>query len=772
MTIQPGAKLPIDMRSLLTSLGADVTGTFSQGSVSVYFEGTIMPLLGQMTIENPARHWVQQAEMVENDPGRTDIPAVLSGQWWGLAGGRDAAIMVTNDSGNAVTANVFLAFGGKEHKLDPLAFAPNETKQLSVADMLTSLNTDVSQAPEGRITIIQQGANPSLVAQGSVEDPVTGFSTTLEFPDPARQHASALHASGIPVGTPPSDSPYAGDGTFTPHVIASNLSSKPQTLTITLEYPKSVTWNSTNGPGGPAAPQVRFVGTLKKGQKDPNEALDHPPNPDPSVLSGQYSLAPLTVPGDSTVDFSLAAVINQLPLPLPYASVRIQYSGAPGSLIVQVSSVDERQDLVVDARTANEGDGWAGSGVNPWHVDSQTRSILFLTDESEKPARIGFRVTAGGVTYWLTHLKLNPHETRAIDLGQLRDAQAPDFKGNKIPAGATDGSVAWIRLDSVAVEGRLVVIKKQQGMASSYDCSACSCPAGFQSLSVAPVTFGIMPAVYQDMGSTGRYQSCNGTSTYYYDLTTASSWNSNNTPVIAMDGSVHYRADGVSPGTANVTGSFTDCSMYDTNPDFDCPCISTRTYSGVSGGLTYTAIQHTYPVNPLGSLPCWISQFFDATTPSGKKHHAEDVDEANCGSGCIATKGFSPPYGTPVYAAEAGTVVYPTSSSPIYGPAATQYPNCLGAPGNYIKIKGSDGYFTVYFHVKPLSNVVAPNTVGQGQQIGVLDNSGCQTGAHTHIARKDPNGNPVNFQLPCANSTPVAGFSDGVIGCGAETDGL
>ena len=35
MTIQPGAKLPIDMRSLLTSLGADTTGTFSQGSVSV-----------------------------------------------------------------------------------------------------------------------------------------------------------------------------------------------------------------------------------------------------------------------------------------------------------------------------------------------------------------------------------------------------------------------------------------------------------------------------------------------------------------------------------------------------------------------------------------------------------------------------------------------------------------------------------------------------------------------------------------------------------------
>ena len=50
--------------------------------------------------------------------------------------------------------------------------------------------------------------------------------------------------------------------------------------------------------------------------------------------------------------------------------------------------------------------------------------------------RIGYVVTAGGVHYYLTDLKLNPHETRAIDLRKLRDAQEPDFQGNKIPAGA------------------------------------------------------------------------------------------------------------------------------------------------------------------------------------------------------------------------------------------------------------------------------------------------------------------------------------------------
>jgi hypothetical protein len=73
---------------------------------------------------------------------------------------------------------------------------------------------------------------------------------------------------------------------------------------------------------------------------------------------------------------------------------------------------------------------------------------------SGKDARIGFHVTASKVTYYLTDLKLAAHETRAIDLRKLRDAQKPDYQGNTIPAGASDGGVIWIRLDNVPAMGR------------------------------------------------------------------------------------------------------------------------------------------------------------------------------------------------------------------------------------------------------------------------------------------------------------------------------
>ena len=38
-----------------------------------------MPIVGQISIRNPQLSLTHESEMVENDPGRSDIPAVLNG---------------------------------------------------------------------------------------------------------------------------------------------------------------------------------------------------------------------------------------------------------------------------------------------------------------------------------------------------------------------------------------------------------------------------------------------------------------------------------------------------------------------------------------------------------------------------------------------------------------------------------------------------------------------------------------------------------------------
>ncbi len=505
--------------------------------------------------------------MVESDPGRSDIPSVLNGLWWGIAAGRDAKIMVTNTAGEASTADVFLDFLGERHESAPVVFAPHETKVLSIAQLLGELKLSPVQAPEGGITIIPRGLHPSLLAQGKILDAATGFSTTLRFPAPELQHASALHASGVPIGKPSKDSPFAKLGTFTPHVIVRNLVSAAQTVTLTLEYPSKE----------------------KEGETE------------------QTILAPLSVPGYGVEDFSLDSLLGQLPLPLPYCSIRLEYSGAPGTVVAEISSVDQSKDLVVDAKLQNEGNGWAGSGANPWHVDEETESIVFLTDMGDRPARIGFKVSAGGVVHYLTDLTLNPHETRAIDLRKLRDAQQADFKGNKVPADARDGSVLWIRLDNVPVMGRVAVIKRQGGVASNYDCCICQCPAAYNSTDVTAATPYIIVGGTDQMAAWEWFTDCNW-STYSYNGVNNLYWASNAQYVATVSNSpVRGKATGVGGGSALISGanpSYIECYAY----------------------IPYAACYCAEPVSPEGSGPVNVQ------VPAYVSWYSSTTDSPRCGT--------------------------------------------------------------------------------------------------------------------------------------------
>ncbi len=91
MTIQPHAKLTVDLNKLLGEIASDDPDDFAEGSLSVAYDGIgPMPLAGQVSVENPELHLVYESQMVENDPGMmSEIPAVLNSAWWGLGAGRE-----------------------------------------------------------------------------------------------------------------------------------------------------------------------------------------------------------------------------------------------------------------------------------------------------------------------------------------------------------------------------------------------------------------------------------------------------------------------------------------------------------------------------------------------------------------------------------------------------------------------------------------------------------------------------------------------------------
>lgn len=120
-------------------------------------------------------------------------------------------------------------------------------------------------------------------------------------------------------------------------------------------------------------------------------------------------------------------------------------------------------------------------------------------------------------------------------------------------------------------------------------------------------------------------------------------------------------------------------------------------------------------------------------------HGGIDIGNGGKGSGKIN-----------VIAAKSGEVVYPVSKSQTQFEDNGYYGNPEGnGYGNYVKIKHSDGTYTLYGHLaKDSITVMSGDVVAQGQVIGKIGNSGSSIGAHLHFevrvgsdslaARQDP----------------------------------
>ncbi len=88
-----------------------------------------------------------------------------------------------------------------------------------------------------------------------------------------------------------------------------------------------------------------------------------------------------------------------------------------------------------------------------------------------------------------------------------------------------------------------------------------------------------------------------------------------------------------------------------------------------------------------------------------------------------------------VIAAKTGEVVYPLNEGQISYEDNGYYGNPDGGGfGNYVKIKHSDGTYTIYAHLaKDSITVKSGEVVEQGQVIGKMGNSGSSTGTHLHF---------------------------------------
>jgi hypothetical protein len=412
MTISPTEEVVIEIKKLLNDMNIDYRGDFSEGNLSINFRGEGNPLAGRMLVKGP--HEALNLGPVWNmgESGQNMVPLQLDGLWWDLGGSRDVEAAVINITDKPEVADLFLDFGGKRRAAEPLSLAPHGTRPISITRTLAEMKLTPFEAPTGGFTIVPRSGKPTLVAEGEITDAESGLVTALNFSLPQVRLASALHATGVPIGPPSADSPFRGfkGANFTPHIYVRNLLDSEQTLDLTVEYP------------GEKAPQ-------------------------------STALPALRIPGYTTLDVRLDAYYGYLPLPLPFCAVRVQHNGPPGSLIAEMTAVNETTNQARQIRIENEGNGYAGSLVSYWSLEGKKDFLAFLTNMGERDCRVAFAIQAGSVKYLPHPIKLAPHETRVIGFRELRDKQIADADGHVLPHDAVVGRMTYIRLDLVPMLG-------------------------------------------------------------------------------------------------------------------------------------------------------------------------------------------------------------------------------------------------------------------------------------------------------------------------------
>jgi murein DD-endopeptidase MepM/ murein hydrolase activator NlpD len=98
--------------------------------------------------------------------------------------------------------------------------------------------------------------------------------------------------------------------------------------------------------------------------------------------------------------------------------------------------------------------------------------------------------------------------------------------------------------------------------------------------------------------------------------------------------------------------------------------------------------------------------------------------------------------GTPIRAADAGTVTGTRSGAPHVSPPCDF--NQAPPPTNFVQITTQAGYTIRYSHVAPASNISTGATVNRGQLIGFVDRSGRTTGPHVHVSVRNPAGELID----------------------------
>ncbi len=421
VTVDPESFRMIDIREWVSSAGPQ----FQEGSVQVFHLRRDLVLGAQVYLADEGHSLSFDEKLVET---KTFKSSRLEGLWW-LPTQRGAVRLTlsnTSDSPVTVTINVN-GHAPQRMGYETVQLLSHETRLLDIQDDVMHHDRG-AMSRFGGISVEHSGPSGSVIARAMAQHAASGYSLAIQFSGPAAGKSSKVQGVGLRLGN-------VGGETLTPLAIVRNVGNVTTTVTGRLRY-STENGNST----AVSLPDLR----LSPGEievVDISRSLRQHGNEHVSGVGG----------------------------------LEFAYSTQPGSVTITALSLSDGGNQVFRVPMWDIYALRSSTGGYPWYIDGNSSTVVYIKNGENHTQQYFLHVRYPSSIYVIGSKRIEPGQTIAYDLRQLRDNQVPDNQGRVIPPYANSGQVHWSKVGPEAgvLIGRSEQADTQSGISSNYACLNC-----------------------------------------------------------------------------------------------------------------------------------------------------------------------------------------------------------------------------------------------------------------------------------------------------------
>lgn len=513
VTVEANSYSIIDLREW-AALGSE---SFWEGSLQLFYRGNDLRLGAQVKMMDEAQSLMFDEQLVEQ--AMMFKSSRLEGVWW-LPSQECQVEMCFSNTTDLPLPIMALAQDTETKQKFPitLILQPHETRITGLRDLLKAKQV---LPISGSISITHQGQPGALLARGMVQESVKGFSSAIQFVDPATLKSTMLRGTGLHLE-------QIGGDELRPIVVAYNMGDATAVISGKVCF--------TSRDGLAAALPVAKV----------------------RLRAGELKL------------LSLKSALRRMKSEeITSAGLEFQYQGMPGSVMISALSVDASLNQVYQVPMLDPAAQKSSTGGYPWRIENSSSTMVYIMNTIDRLQYYTAYLKVAGGDYVMGTNKLEPGQTVTYDIRALRDNQVKDRDGRVIPVDATSGQFYWSIIQSesgptqLCMIGRAEQIDQVQAMSSSYACQNC-CNIRVADYGISPTLVKALPgdrisfSVWQD-----NYD-CNGN--IYPSNPPVVGWSSSNSTIAKMSGNVATAKNG---GIVTITAQW---NAYETSPPGNPDC--------------------------------------------------------------------------------------------------------------------------------------------------------------------------------------------------------